>query len=274
MRIIPRAKWGAVHDDGAGPAPLPALGVRLHHSVTIAPDLIPPFDDDYAAIRTLERIGESRFGRGISYTFPITPAGLIFQGHSVDRLGSHTQGRNSTERAICFVGNYETTHPTEAQLDAAAWLLVHGWLSGWWVATALAGGHRDLKQTACPGQHAYDAMPEIDRRAKALADQLLNPEAPDMDATQNKMLTEVHTALIGSQSPMKVVLDFSRFVGPGFLRRIAAAVEADTGDVDEAEVARLVLAGIGDVALSSEQVQAIIDAMPDQVKRALREGTG
>lgn len=175
-RIIPRAEWGATEDNGAGPAPLPALEVWLHHSVTIAPDLLPPFDDDYAAIRTLEQIGESRFGRGMSYTFPITPAGLIFEGHSVDRKGSHTANRNSVARGIVLVGNYETTRPTEAQLDAVAWLLVHGWLAGWWIAAALAGGHRDLKQTACPGQHAYDAMPEIDRRAKALADHLFAPE--------------------------------------------------------------------------------------------------
>ena len=55
--------------------------------IGIAPDLLPPFTDDYAAVRTLEDIGESRFGRGISYHFPITPAGLVFEGVSIDRDG-------------------------------------------------------------------------------------------------------------------------------------------------------------------------------------------
>lgn len=168
-RIIPRAEWGAIHDRGAGPAPLPASEVWLHHSVTIAPDLVPPFDDDHAAVRTLERIGEQRFGRGISYTFAITPAGLIFEGHGVDRRGSHTYGRNSAGRAICFVGNYEANRPTDAMLDAAGWLLAHGFLRGWWKAAKLKGGHRDVRATSCPGRHAYAAMGRIDELAAAHA---------------------------------------------------------------------------------------------------------
>lgn len=44
-------------------------------------------------------------------------------------------------------------------------------------------------------------------------------------------------------------------------------------DVDEAAIAAAVLAGLGDVVLSDEQVNTIIDAMPAAVKTALREGT-
>ena len=178
-RIITRAEWGARHDDGAGPAPIPASEIWLHHSTTIAPDLEPPFDDDYAAVRQLEQIGEQRFGRGISYSFLVTPVGLVFEGHSIGRKGSHTAGRNSVARAICLIGNYEASRPTEQQLDAVAWLLVHGWLAGWWQPVELTGGHRDVKATACPGRHAYALLPEMNRRAKALANALLTPGRKD-----------------------------------------------------------------------------------------------
>lgn len=47
----------------------------------------------------------------------------------------------------------------------------------------------------------------------------------------------------------------------------------DADGHDPAEIARLVLAELDEVAMSSAQVQAIIDAIPAQVKRALREGT-
>lgn len=157
-RVILRGEWGARHDNGGGSAPLPASEMWLHHSVTIAPDVLPPFDDDYAAIRTLEAIGEQRFGRGISYTWPITPAGLIFEGHSANRLGSHTGGRNSKARAICFVGNYDVQRPTNAQIQAAAWLLQEGQRRGWIRHARLNGGHRDVKATGCPGNHAYAAI--------------------------------------------------------------------------------------------------------------------
>lgn len=170
FRIIPRAEWGAQHERGAGSAPLPAREVWAHHSVTVAPDLLPPFTDDYAAVRTLERIGEQRFKRGISYTFVITPAGLIFEGHGVERLGSHTGGRNSIARAICFIGNYENQDLTDAQREAAAWLLAHGKRSGWWTQAAFNGGHRQAPgaSTACPGRHVMDDLGHINARAAQL----------------------------------------------------------------------------------------------------------
>jgi len=165
--IIPRAAWGARHGRGFGPAPVPAQEVWLHHSVTVAPDLVPPYDDDDRAIRTIEDIGEERFGGGIPYTFLVTPAGRVYEGHGVDRRGAHTKGRNTVGRAVCLVGDYETQRPSEAQVDAVAALLVHGKAEGWWRDARLAGGHRDAPgaATACPGHHAYAQIEEINRRA-------------------------------------------------------------------------------------------------------------
>lgn len=168
-RIILREEWGAQHDRGAGPAPLPATEAWLHHTVTIAPDLVPPFTDDFAAIRQLERIGEQRFGVGISYTWCITPVGLVFEGHGVDRRGAHTRGHNTKGRALAFVGNYEVDVPTDAMIDAAGWLLAHAFLAGWLAASRLSGGHRDVSGTTCPGRHAYAAMDRIDALAAAYA---------------------------------------------------------------------------------------------------------
>lgn len=176
--IISRETWGARHPDGFRAAPIPAQRVWLHHSVTIAPDLRVPFDDDDQAIRTLERIGQQNFGGGISYTFPVTPVGRIYEGHSINRQGAHTAGHNTTGRAICLVGDYEDRDLTPAQMDAVVWLLLHGRDRGWWVAAALAGGHRDVKATACPGLRAYRAIPEINRRAAAGGSPTTDAPAP------------------------------------------------------------------------------------------------
>lgn len=168
MDIIGRDAWGARRDRGFGPAPLPATEVWLHHSVTPAPDVVPPFDDDDAAIRALEDIGEQRFGGGISYTFAVTPSGRVYEGHGVDRRGAHTKGHNTVGRAIVLVGDYETAQPTEAQLNAVAALLRHGHAKGWWTSPTLTGGHRDAPgaSTACPGRHAHAAIPTINRLAQ------------------------------------------------------------------------------------------------------------
>lgn len=192
MRIIPRAEWGARYPNGGGSAPLPARECWLHHSVTIAPDLVPPFDDDYAAVRALEEIGQQRFGQGISYTWLVTPAGLVFEGHSPDRLGAHTAGRNSIARAICLVGNYDTVAPTTAQLRAVAWLLQQAHTAGWLDERRLDGGHRDLKATACPGAHAYAAISGINRLA---AGPPITDLEDDMDAKQADQLQQIYDVL-------------------------------------------------------------------------------
>jgi len=168
--IIARDEWGADHGDGFGWAPTPAEGVWLHHTVTVAPDLEPPFDDDAAAVRTLEHIGESRFGGGISYTFVVTPVGLAFEGHSVDRRGAHTKGFNTSHRAIAWVGNYHANRPSDAMVEATAQLLVHGKREGWWKYARLTGGHRDAPgaATTCPGDHADAEIATVNRRAAEL----------------------------------------------------------------------------------------------------------
>jgi N-acetylmuramoyl-L-alanine amidase len=181
VEIIQREQWGAAFEDGYGTSTLPAAEVYLHHSVTVAPDLQPPFDDDDQAVRTLERIGEQRFGRGISYTFALTPTGRVYEGHSVEREGAHTAGRNDLARAICWVGNYDVAKPTPELIASTSWLLVHGWLSGWWRDPQLTGGHRQAPgaATACPGRHGMDAIGAVNAAAAKLADTFRGlPAAP------------------------------------------------------------------------------------------------
>lgn len=163
MRVIQRPEWGARHADGFGPRAVGALDVYVHHSVTIAPDLVPPFTDDYAAVRQLEAIGQSRFGKGISYHFPVTPAGLIFEGVSIDRVGAAIANYNTPTANIVWVGNYDVNKPPRPMLEATDWLLHHGARMGWWRKPKVAGGHRDAPgaQTACPGRFAYALLDEL-----------------------------------------------------------------------------------------------------------------
>jgi hypothetical protein len=184
LQIIDRAAWGARYGDGDGPAPLPATaGVYLHHSATVAPDLVPPFDDDDQAVRQLEAIGQQRFGCGISYTLVITPSGRTYEGHSIGRRGTHTRGLNSTARAIVLVGNYARGRVTDDQVESCAQVLVDGWRRGWWPAPELAGGHRDAPDAAteCPGDYAAAAIPVINDRARQLA--ALDQEEDPMPVT-------------------------------------------------------------------------------------------
>lgn len=188
--IISRSAWGARHENGFGLRTIGDLDVYLHHSVTIAPDLLPPFTDDYAAVRTLEDIGESRFGRGISYHFPITPAGLVFEGVSIDRIGAAIANYNTPTANIVLVGNYDKATPPRPMLEAVDGLLRLGVTKGWWKSARLAGGHQDAPgaQTACPGRYAQALIDDINRgeyRADG-AVEVDNPITPPKPSTPAK----------------------------------------------------------------------------------------
>lgn len=156
--IRSRTQWGAIHARGAGPAPLPAEFLYLHHTVYRG--------SGDRAVRDVEQIGQDRFGAGISYTFPIDQRGIIYEGHGIDRKGTHTKHLNSKARAIVAIGNFEEDEPTPVLLEAIAQLVAHGFRQGWW-PDRLTGGHRDAPgaSTACPGYQLYACITDINNRA-------------------------------------------------------------------------------------------------------------
>lgn len=214
--IITRAQWGARYRAGFGSRHVGVLDKWLHHSVTQAPDLVPPFDDDYAAVRALESIGQSRFGGGISYTFAVSPAGLIFEGTGVDRIGAHTAGRNTGSAGVVLIGNYETSRPSEQMIDSVAWLLQHGKAAGWWKVAGLNGGHRDVKSTSCPGKFAYGLIGEINRRASGSP---VNAPSQGGGSAPSGFLgvRGVHTGLLTADGNFELVIDGS--LGGGTISR-------------------------------------------------------
>lgn len=270
MRIIPRNEWGARYPDGFRSAPIPAREVWLHHSVTVAPDLLPPFDDDDAAMRTLERIGQQRFGGGISYTFAITPVGRIYEGHGIGRQGAHTGGRNSISRAICLIGNYDTARPTREQLDAVAWLLREGKTRGWWQQARLTGGHRDAPgaSTACPGRHAHAAIAEINRRAEGPVT-VLEDRQMTLDELLNTSIKREGPGAKGDTT-LRAVLAWS----DSNLRALREGVAADVrGDLARIEAKLDQLAAVGDVAALAERVTAAIAGIEVRLVAAAPESS-
>ena len=162
--IIPRATWGARYADGYDTARTPANYLILHHSATPTPpaDATGEFEQDQ--MRTLERIGQERFGSGMSYTFAVFPSGRIYQGVSIDRASAHTLNHNYDARTIVMVGNYQEGTPTNKMLDAIAWLAQHGHAVGWWSPNQISGGHRDFEKpgyTECPGAYGEAAVRSI-----------------------------------------------------------------------------------------------------------------
>lgn len=172
MDIIGRSAWGAQHAAGFGARAIPLDEAWLHHTVTLAPDLAftdlnaDSVDDDEAkAMRTIERIGQSRFGGGFSYNLAVMPSGRVYVGCGVRRVGAHTSKRNTRSLGVCLVGNYHANPMPEPMLDSLVELLQLAKAEGWLRRPAFSGGHRDVVGTSCPGDYAYAQLPTINARA-------------------------------------------------------------------------------------------------------------
>lgn len=160
VSIASRASWGARYQDGDLTLTGLAIEVWVHHSVTAQLSAGASIAAEQEQMRALESVGQTRFGTGISYNVVVFPSGRAYQGVSWNRRGTHTGGRNSTSRSICFAGNYETNQPTDAQISTAAAIYREG-KQRWWTQGAPLGGHRDVSQTACPGKNLYARLDDI-----------------------------------------------------------------------------------------------------------------
>ena len=129
----------------------------------------------------------------IGYNFLVDRFGRIWTGRAGGAgnavRGAHTLGFNATSTGVSVIGNFETATPSSAVLDAiaaiAAWKLrpyqrdpeglVRVWSEGSdkyrpgrVVSLPVIDGHRTTNDTACPGDHLHQAIPEIRRRAARL----------------------------------------------------------------------------------------------------------
>ncbi len=121
-------------------------------------------------------------GRGwsdIGYHFVIDGAGRIFEGRPTDALGAHVKDENQGNIGISLMGSYQAPfndQVTPKQLESIMTLYL--WLaSNYKIDPETLKGHRDYKNTDCPGDLVYPLLPEIKRKLKEnLSKAFLNRE--------------------------------------------------------------------------------------------------
>lgn len=170
MKIYTRDEWGAQRDNGVANRPVRDLEKNFHHTVTKHLSQNASLQEEMAQMRVIERIGQERFGRGISYNLLGFPSGRFYWGATIDRVSYHTgAGYNTRGIGFCWAGNYDVNRPTPQLIEASAQVLSLGVKLGWWRNATFTRAHRDVKATSCPGRFAFEAMRQINSRALALA---------------------------------------------------------------------------------------------------------
>lgn len=170
LAIERREQWGSsVGYTSDRTVTRPASYLFLHIAVIGAPAR--NVAAERSAMRTIESIGDSRFGVGASYNAAACQSGRLYELQPLTRRGAHTVNDkvnpalpagslNGLARALVLPQNVDDD-VTDDQVEAAA---------RWGAACRLSGevrrearwyGHRDVTAKDCPGQRAYDRLPEL-----------------------------------------------------------------------------------------------------------------
>ena len=102
---------------------------------------------------------------GIGYHYVIRKDGTIEQGRKPLAVGAHALHHNKNSVGICVAGNFEVAKPNREQMDSlkllTAWLCQKYKLNP--MRKGVIVGHRNLNDTACPGENLYKRLDEIRR---------------------------------------------------------------------------------------------------------------
>jgi len=177
-----RAAWRAQPPTHPlSPDPLP-WRVTLHHT-----------DGRYTSTLA-ESLEETRFiqdfhqnGRkwsDIAYHYVVDPAGNIIEARPLETLGAHTLNNNEGNVGIVLLGKYHApkNDPTTGAQLASVAAIGRYLVRRFGIDAASLHGHRNYKQTDCPGDRAY---PKLDELRKAFALPAFIAVAPEWDQRKN-----------------------------------------------------------------------------------------
>ena len=175
MIVLSRDEWGAWVDLPRRGHPIgPAMRseVFIHHTVIVDNDTTPNEWENLDEVRTqMQRLQTIRpdLGLDVPYSmvaFCMADGELVLcEGRGIGRTGAHTQGHNRIALGIAFQGDFERL-PLPRHLDRQLKTL-SDWLRQLHTEQGFVNlgsvrpdgrevwGHREIRATACPGQHLF-----------------------------------------------------------------------------------------------------------------------
>lgn len=172
--IISRTGWGADESlrfsGGVEIFPPQYAPIRhgiVHHSET------PNADDPAAQMRSIYYYhAVTRAWGDIGYNYLVDKYGNIYQGRVGGQgvIGNHSMAHNVGAVGVCLIGNHLIQQPTPAAVSGVVAILAFalrgldplGFSDSWdLLGLPTICGHRDVNDTTCPGDFAYDDLAAI-----------------------------------------------------------------------------------------------------------------
>jgi hypothetical protein len=242
-------------------------------------DLIGPEDEVW---RTVERIGQQRFGSGFSYNAGCFNTGRLYEGQPLTRRGTHTVNTyfkdwcevhrgsmkgprastgynlNVNFRALCLPQQVEDPVSDE-QVDSSAKWAAAQIRSGLAKRDAIWHGHRCCTAKGCPGQKAYDRIDELQELTEYYTKNGLTMALSDDDLKKIKAIIWEDKLETDGRSARKMLRQASK----------AGDLVKEIDKLGDAIAVRLT----GNNPTATVTPDDVRSVVVDALKQALREGT-
>ncbi|XP_067644966.1 peptidoglycan-recognition protein LB-like isoform X2 [Eurosta solidaginis] len=155
--MIARSEWGARPSKLIEPFNGPAPYVIIHHSYM--PSACYTADDCCKAMRSMQDYHQLQRGwNDIGYSFAVGGDGMIYVGRGFNVIGAHAPKYNDKSVGICMIGDWRTDLPPPQMLKATKSLIDFGVAKGYIQSQYKLLGHRQVRDTECPGSRLFDEI--------------------------------------------------------------------------------------------------------------------
>ncbi|KAM3963833.1 peptidoglycan-recognition protein LB-like [Aphomia sociella] len=159
--FVSRSEWNARIAKQVTPLVTPVPYVVIHHSYT--PGACYTDTECREAMRSMQDFHmDDRRWWDIGYHFGIGSNGVAYEGRGWETLGAHALHFNSVSIGICVIGDWRTKLPPAKQLNTVKSLIAAGVELGYIKPDYKLVGHRQVRDTECPGDALYAEIKKWD----------------------------------------------------------------------------------------------------------------
>ncbi|XP_013142933.1 PREDICTED: peptidoglycan-recognition protein LB-like [Papilio polytes] len=160
--LVSRDDWGAQSPSYITNLTLPVPYVIIHH--TYEPGACYSLQDCSRAMRSMQTYHQATQGwADIGYNFAVGGDGSIYEGRGWKAVGAHAAGYNSVSIGIALIGDFVSELPPAHQLELTKELISFGVEQGYISKEYSLIGHRQVRNTECPGDALFQEITTWDR---------------------------------------------------------------------------------------------------------------
>ncbi|XP_063708503.1 peptidoglycan-recognition protein LB [Culicoides brevitarsis] len=154
---VHRAGWNAAIPTVVEPFRGAAPYVIIHHSYL--PGHCTTTAECIKAMQDMQKYHQEVQGwNDIGYSFGVGGDGLVYQGRGFNVVGAHAPKFNDKSVGICLIGDWRKSLPPKAMLQAVQDLIEYGVQNGNIEEDYKLLGHRQVRDTECPGERLFDEI--------------------------------------------------------------------------------------------------------------------